>query len=109
MFPNITELLALANDGGLLAVDQNFRGEGASVVVGSHGGTVSPGAHECQIVSLACFGQKSILAKEIAGFADRTYYIRLDESAAFACERDYLMVGFVKCRADQIIHRGIHD
>ena len=68
--PDVFEGLAFADEGGFVAVHEDFGGEGAGVVVGAHDGAVGAGAEEGDVIAGSDFGQGAVFAEEIAGFAD---------------------------------------
>ena len=63
-------LFAAADKVGLVAVDHDFGSARAGVVIRTHRHAVGAGRHDCQQIARRN-RQRTIVAKEITGFADR--------------------------------------
>src|ERR1041384_2322797 len=107
--PDIWNRLPFSHQRRLPAMDENFGGQGAGVIIRGHHGAVGAGAHQGQIIAFANPRQWAVLTKEIAGFTNWADDIGLHECAIFAADRDDLVVGIVKSGADEVVHRRIND
>ncbi len=107
--PHLLDGLALADEGCLTSVHQQFGGERTGVVVGGHGKTIGSGAHQGEVITLSGFGQQPVPAKEIARLTNGAHHVGADERAVPAGQRHDLVISFVKGRTDQVVHGGVHD
>ena len=92
------------------AVDEDFGWAGSSVVVGGLGHAVgSCVEEEYEIVGFDC-REGSVPGEEVAGLADRTYYVGCE--GGFPCRlfyRDDFVVGMIERGANQVVHGGVGD
>src|SRR3990167_7360307 len=74
----IFEALSFPDNMKVIPIYQDLRRPRTGIIVGRHGKTVGPGAHDRQKVSLLGSRNFPILGKKITALADRSHYIGYD-------------------------------
>ena len=93
----------------LVTIDHDFRCAGAGIVIRCHAKGIGPGRTDGEQIVLFQT-QAAILAKEIAGFANRAYHVVqfFSGSTRLFNSNDFLP-GAIQGWPDQVVHGGIND
>src|SRR5262249_41686322 len=86
ILPNVTNGLASPHDGGLFPVHQHLGRDCPRVIVGGHHGAIRARAQQRHAIALLEAWERTVVAKEIARFANRPYHVRTEQRAIFATE-----------------------
>ena len=93
----------------VIPIYQDLRRPRTGIIVGRHGKTVGPGAHDRQKVSLLGSRNFPILGKKITALADRSHYIGYDHLPLSFDDRTDRLIRTVESGTDQVIHAAIDN